>query len=139
MLINLDDVNLVTLWGAQNENFELIKRSFPKLRLVARGNDLKVLGEEVEQQRFKAAFQGIVEHIERFQSLDAVQLEELVGAPIRTERTEEKKTEPAACKGEPIVYGPDGFMMRENTHTQGRSVETISNDDMIFANETEGK
>jgi len=133
MLINLDDVNLVTLWGAQNENFELIKRSFPKLRLVARGNDLKVLGEEVEQQRFKAAFQGIVEHIERFQSLDAVQLEELVGAPIRTERTEEKKTEPAAFKGEPIVYGPNGLMVRARTPNQRRMVETISKNDILFA------
>lgn len=132
--IPLDDVNLVTLWGARNEHFELIKRGFPKLRLVARGNELKVLGEESEQQRFKQVFEGILRHIEQFQNLESNALEDLVGVSGAAERSTEKKTgEPTAFKGEPIVYGPNGLIVRARTPNQLKMVESISKNDILFA------
>ncbi len=132
--IPLDDVNLVTLWGAQNEHFEWIKRGFPKLRLVARGNELKVLGEESEQQRFKQVFEGILRHIEQFQNLDSNALEDLVGINGATERSAEKKIgEPAVFKGEPIVYGPNGLIVRARTPNQLKMVESIAKNDILFA------
>ncbi|MFD1769486.1 PhoH family protein [Sphingobacterium suaedae] len=134
VLIQLDDVNLVTLWGAQNENFELIKKGFPKLRLVARGNELKVLGEEAEQERFQTVFEGILSHIEQFQSLNSNALEDLVGVPVKADRKEEKKEgEPTAFKGEPIVYGPNGLIVRARTPNQRRMVDSIGKNDILFA------
>jgi phosphate starvation-inducible PhoH-like protein len=135
VLIHLDDVNLMTLWGPQNEHFELIKRGFPKLRLVARGNELKVLGEESEQVRFKDVFQRILSHIEQFQTLNVNALEDLVGAPGKAERKEEKKEgeAPQAFKGEPIVYGPNGIIVRARTPNQRRMVDSIAKNDILFA------
>lgn len=135
VLIHLDDVNLMTLWGSQNEHFELIKRGFPKLRLVARGNELKVLGEESEQVRFKDVFQRILSHIEQFQTLNVNALEDLVGAPGKAERKEEKKEgeAPQAFKGEPIVYGPNGIIVRARTPNQRRMVDSIAKNDILFA------
>lgn len=134
VLIPLDDVNLVTLWGARNEHFELIKKGFPKLRLVARGNELKVLGEKSEQHRFKQVFEGILQHIEQFQNLDSNALEDLVGINGAAERPVEKKTgEPPAFKGEPIVYGPNGLIVRARTPNQLKMVESIGKNDILFA------
>lgn len=134
VLIPLDDVNLMTLWGARNEHFELIKKEFPKLRLVARGNELKVLGEESEQQRFKHVFKGILQHIEQFQNLDSNVLEDLVGINGASERSAEKKTgEPIAFKGEPIVYGPNGVIVRARTPNQLKMVDSIAKNDILFA------
>ncbi|WP_437921005.1 PhoH family protein [Sphingobacterium sp. LRF_L2] len=132
VLIMLDDVNLVTLWGAQNENFELIKRGFPKLRLVARGNELKVLGEELEQQRFEQVFQRILQHIDQFQSLNTNALEDLVG--VQGTKIERKEpADGAAFKGEPIVYGPNGIIVRARTVNQRRMVDSIVKNDILFA------
>ncbi len=134
VLINLDDVNLMTLWGAQNENFEQIKKSFPKLRLVARGNELKVLGEESEQHRFKEIFQGIIDHIQRFQSLHSMELEELTGTAVPPHKTEDKKSvEGTGIKGEPIVYGTNGLIVRARTPNQRKMVESILKNDILFA------
>lgn len=134
VLIPLDDVNLVTLWGAQNEHFQLIKKGFPKLRLVARGNELKVLGEESEQQRFKQVFDEILQQIEQFQTLNPNTLEDLVGAKATVERSAEKKTgEPAVFKDEPIVYGPNGVIVRARTPNQRKMVESIIRNDILFA------
>ncbi len=132
VLIQLDDVNLMTLWGAQNEHFELVKKGFPKLRLVARGNELKVLGEETEQARFKEVFQRILDHIEQFQSLNSNELEDLVG--IHPGRAEKKETtEPTGFRGEPIVYGPNGLIVRARTANQRRMVDSIVKNDILFA------
>ncbi|KGE15336.1 PhoH family protein [Sphingobacterium deserti] len=132
VLIQLDDVNLMTLWGAQNEHFELVKKGFPKLRLVARGNELKVLGEESEQARFKEVFQRILSHIEQFQSLNANALEDLVGVP--NGKLEKKDVaEPTGFRGEPIVYGPNGLIVRARTANQRRMVDSIVKNDILFA------
>ncbi len=134
-LINLDDVNLVTLWGAQNEHFEIIKKGFPKLRLVARGTELKVLGEEVEQVRFRQVFDRILDHIQQFQTLNENALDDLVGKiPNNDFSKEEKKVgEPTSFKGEPIVYGPNGIIVRARTPNQRRMVDSIVKNDILFA------
>lgn len=140
ILINLDDVNLVTLWGAQNENFEFIKKRFPKIRLVARGNELKVLGEEQEQKLFSEIFEKITEHIQKYQSLSSLELEDLLGIVPSHPKTEKQNADPgkdaapsAVFKGEPIVYGPNGIIVRARTPNQRRMVDSIERNDILFA------
>lgn len=134
VLIPLDNINLMTLWGAQNEHFESVKKAFPKLRLVARGSELKVLGEEAEQKRFKEVFGRILQHIEQFQSLSFSVLEDLVGKngsqkmPVAT-----AVGNVTPVKGDPIVYGPNGLIIRARTPNQRKMVESIGRNDILFA------
>jgi len=136
LIINLDSVNLVSLWGTQNENFEFIKSAFPKLRLVARGDELKVLGEVVEQKVFEESFHRILDHTMKFNSLSSLDLEELlrsrvaVSSSVKKDKTEEN---PIAFKGEPIVYGPNGLIVRARTANQRKMVESIDKNDILFA------
>lgn len=137
--INLDVVNLVTLWGAQNENFEFVKKAFPKLRLVARGNVLKVLGEEKERKQFQLVFDAILAHVAQFQSLSLLNLESLLrsGGPANTPAvlTEDVVPEGKAPigKGEPIVYGTNGLIIRARTPNQRKMVDSINKNDVLFA------
>ena len=141
-LINLDDVDLAALWGTQNENFEFIKNRFPKIRLVARGSELKVLGEEQEQKLFEEVFAKIVGHLQKFQSLTSMELEELLGVLASTPKPEKNHSDlekdvanaPATVfKGEPIVYGPNGIVVRARTPNQRRMVDSIEKNDILFA------
>ncbi len=137
LVINLDRANLVPLWGAQNENFETIKDSFPKLRLVARGNELKVLGEENEQQLFEHFFSEVLDHVSKFNSLSGLELEELLrkvkpnGSSAGTREKTEGDT--PTLKGEPIVYGPNGLIVRARTPNQLKMVNSILKNDILFA------
>ncbi|MDM1047213.1 PhoH family protein [Sphingobacterium hotanense] len=136
--INLDGVNLATLWGAQNENFEFIKKTFPKLRLVARGDSLKVLGEENERNKFQKIFESIHAHVNQFQSLSLLELEGLLGSVATPSASviaakEEGEASSGAFKGEPIVYGPNGLIVRARTPNQRRMVDSINKNDILFA------
>lgn len=133
LIINLESVNLAILWGVDNENFEAIKNRFPKLRLIARGTELKVLGEETEQKAFEILFNQILDHVSKVNALDSLQLEELLGVKIATSIDKSEKTDSTIGKGEPIVYGPNGLIVRARTPNQRKMVESIGKSDILFA------
>lgn len=133
MIIDLDGVNLGALWGPQNENFEFIKDRFPKLRLVARGTELKVLGQAEEQKIFESIFSKVLDYVSRYQNLEAMQLEEFFGVKSSVSTVENKTENASALKGEPIVYGPNGLIVRARTPNQKKMVDSISKNDILFA------
>ena len=67
--LTLDTVNPAHFWGANNENYEMIKGAFAKLKLVARGSEIKVLGDEQELKAFEDKFSQLVAHLEKYSSL----------------------------------------------------------------------
>lgn len=121
------------MWGANNEYFEIIKRHFPKIKIVARGNDVKVLGDTEELNNFNSKFLQIIDHVEKFQSLNTNDLDTILGRVI----TEIKDGATAEVKtfggGEPIVFGPNGIVVKARTANQRRMVESIIKNDIIFA------
>lgn len=131
LIITVENVNPVIIWGSNNEYFEIIKKSFPKIKIVARGNDVKVLGDEIEINIFKLKFDEILKHIDQFQSLNTNDLEKILGTNISVS----SETEISATKGggEPIVFGPNGLVIKARTANQRKMVGSISKNDIIFA------
>ncbi len=127
----LEQVNPIIVWGANNENFEALKKQFPKLKIVARGTELKVLGDETELQLFQAKFTEILKHIDQYQSLTPNDILHILGAPNILPDAE-KPTE-KTNGSEPIVFGPNGIVVKARTANQRRMVESIATNDVIFA------
>lgn len=120
------------MWGANNEFFEIIKKHFPKIKIVARGNDVKVLGDEIELKNFNSKFQDIIQHVDKFQSLNNTDLEQLLGTTIPSAKNGD--TDGKSFGGsEPIVFGPNGIVVKARTANQRRMVESIVKNDIIFA------
>lgn len=137
--ITLESVNPAVLWGAQNEHFEVLKQHFPKLRIVARGNEVKVLGEDKEVETFKGYFDRIVSHVEKEHNITLRDIDEILAAGAQ-----KSKAVPAAGSapaqtggggggGEPIVFGPNGVIVKARTANQRRMVESIAKNDILFA------
>lgn len=146
--ISLEYENPAVLWGAQNENFELIKKHFPKLKIVPRGTEIKVLGDETEVARFREQLAMLLQHIETYQRLDPHEVENLLEAAARTgvkqingkETAGVGQSPPAGTGspnstggGEPIVFGPNGLIVKARTPNQRRMVESVSRNDILFA------
>jgi len=134
--ITLEYVNPAMLWGAQNEHFEVFKKQFPKLKIVARGNEVKVLGDEQEIALFKAQFDKVVSHIERYNNLTSNDVESILGSPTTVAARTKKNSEKAVGSGgggEPIVFGPNGIVVKARTANQRRMVESIVQNDILFA------
>lgn len=131
--IDLEHINPVTIWGTNNEYFEVIKRQFPKLKLVARGSELKVLGDDAEIAIFNSRFSKIIEHVEKFQNLTTNELERLLDTKITVEASSEASPQPHGPGSEPIVFGNNGVIVKARTANQRRMVDSINKNDILFA------
>lgn len=127
----MEDVNPAVLWGAQNEHFEILKKQFPKLKIVARGNEVKILGDEREMTLFKGYFDQIIGHIERYNNLTPNDIETILDAAV--ELNEEPRAATTKSSGEPIVFGPHGIVVKARTANQRRMVDSILLNDILFA------
>lgn len=121
------------MWGSNNEYFEIIRRHFPKIKIVARGNEVKVLGDDAELQLFNLKFQEIINHVDKFQSLNNNDLEQILGAKIASPVINGASATDKSLGGEPIVFGPNGIVVKARTVNQRRMVDSIITNDIIFA------
>jgi phosphate starvation-inducible PhoH-like protein len=129
--LSIENINPAVLWGPNNDHFEIIKKQYPKLKIVARGNDVKVLGDDHELGIFQDRFSHLVDHVEKFDTLNITDLERILGAKA----TASSSTEPAGDKpsGEVLVFGPNGVMVKARTANQHKMVDCINKSDILFA------
>jgi phosphate starvation-inducible PhoH-like protein len=126
-IIQIDTISPLELFGVGDVNLEYLKSLFPKLRLVARGNFVKVMGEDDEVQNFVRRFDLIMLHLERFGKMNTSLIDQImVGDPIDdTVRT--------ITDNEVLVHGPRGLQVKAITANQKLIVSAISRNDMVFA------
>lgn len=130
--LTIENVDPVVMWGANNEYFEVIKKHFPKIKIVARGNDVKVLGDEAEMTHFSQKFQDILNHVDKFHTLNNNDLEQILGSSIPA-APELDGTASKGGGGDPIVFGPNGIVVKARTANQRKMVDSIIKNDIIFA------
>lgn len=132
--LTLESVDPAQFWGTNNEHYELIKLAFPKLKIVARGTDLKVLGDERELQNFENKFNQLVAHLDRYRSLTPADVESILLINKSTENDGAPASDkPASSTGEVIVFGNSGLMIKARTANQRKMVDSITKNDVLFA------
>ena len=67
--IVVEDIDPVALYGVNNANMQIIKALYPKLRIVARGNVIHVMGDELEMCALEENIQRLQEHIHKYNTL----------------------------------------------------------------------
>lgn len=130
--LTLETTDQVQFWGANNEHYELIKSAFPKLKIVARGNDVKALGDEAELKVFDQKFEQLVTHLEKYRTLSHNDVESILGFKKSTAKTEDTSLA-AVNTGEVIVFGNHGLMIKARTANQLKMVNSILKNDVLFA------
>ena len=121
--IVLEDIDPVIFYGVNNTNIQMIKALFPKLRIVARGNVIKVMGDEEEMCAFEEAILALEKHCVRFNSLNEEAILDIVkGNRPATENT-----------GEAIVFSVTGKPISPRSENQRKLVQEFRKNDMIFA------
>ena len=119
----IDNVDPVVFYGVNNSNIQLIRNLFPKLRMAARGNVIKVIGEEEETTFFEQKIKELAEFCNHYNQLtDDVIINTIKGAPPK-----ELKMDDA------IIFGVNGKPIKARTPNQQLLVKTISESDLTFA------
>ena len=124
IIIDLEKIDLVVLFGSNNRKLYKIREYFPDLKLVARGNKLKVIGTEDQILFFEKKFQSFIDHINQYNRLTISQIERLI-----TE--DEKKI--LENKNDIILHGTDGKLIKARTVNQRKMVAEIKKNDLLFA------
>ena len=122
--IVLEDIDLVTFYGVNNLHLQMIKALYPKLRIVARGNIIKILGDEEEMCAFEENIAKMQEHCRKYNSLN----EETILSIVKGEHTKDLDTDVYA-----ICYSVTGRAITPRSDNQIKLVEAYNENDMIFA------
>ena len=122
-IVIIDNVDPVTFYGVNNCNMQLIRNLFPKLRIAARGNVIKVIGEDGETSEFERSIKRIEEYVAKYNSLN----EETIIDIVKGDGPKELK------RDDVIIYGLNGKPISGRTPNQQKLVEEFTRNDLTFA------
>ena len=120
----LEDIDLLTFYGVNNVHLQMIKALYPKLRIVARGNTIKVMGDEEEMCAFEENIMKMQHHCARYNSLN----EEVILSIIKGDHPADHPGDAAA-----ICYSVTGKPIAPRSDNQRLLVQAYDQSDMIFA------
>ena len=119
----LEDIDPVIFYGVGNGHLQMIRSLYPKLRIVARDNVIRVLGDEEQMVSFEENVEKMRQHVLRFNSLK----EEDILDIIKGKRTKDDIPEDV------IVFSMSGRPIKPRSENQQRLVEAYNDNDMVFA------
>ncbi len=122
-LILLDNVDPISLFGMNNSNLELFKVLFPKLKIVGRGNLLKVNGEQHQIKLFQESINLLIKHCNQYNQLNEDIIRDIVAGKVKRE------TAPTNT----ILFGISGKPIQARTPNQIKLVQAYEKNDLLFA------
>ena len=121
--IVLEDIDPVVFYGVSNGHLQIIRSLYPKLRIVARDNVIRVLGDEEQMAAFEEHVEKLRQHVLRFNSLKDEDILDIV----KGKRTKDEVPEGV------IVYSMSGRPIKARTENQQRLIKAYEDNDMVFA------
>lgn len=121
--IVLEDIDPVAFYGVNNSHIQMLKSLFPKLRIVARGNVVRVLGDEDDIAKVEEDVENIRKHILRYNALSDEDVLDIIKGG---------KTKADAVK-EALVYSVSGRPIKSRSENQQRLIDAFGENDMLFA------
>jgi len=126
-VIYLEGIEPVNVYGINNIRLEKLKEFYPKLKIIARGNEIKVQGDENEINIFEDKLEFIIEYFLKFKQLSDNEF----GSLLRGEGESLLKQREDA--DDALVYGNNAKPIRARTVNQQRLVDEYNTNDMLFA------
>ena len=127
LILELTEISPREFFGQHNENIDLLKKHFPKLKIVARGNKIKVYGDDELLEEFDQRFNMLITHFTKYNTLDENVIEQVLTSNGTADYESSKNS------GETLVHGVSGRLIKARTANQRKMVDAAKHNDMIFA------
>lgn len=121
--IFLEDIDPVIFYGLNNCHLQMIKSLFPKLRIVARDNVIRILGDEEEMAEIEEDIASMQKHVLKYNSISDEDILDIVKSG---------KTKGDSIKGV-LVYSVSGRPIKSRSENQQKLIDAFNKNDMIFA------
>ncbi len=127
LIIELSEISPREFFGQQNEHIELLKKYYPKLKIVARGSKIMVYGDEDMLEEFDRRFTMLMDHFGKYNTLDENIIERVLSSNGREDYSTSTES------GQTLVHGVGGKLIKAKTANQRKLVELAMKNDMLFA------
>ncbi|PSR04427.1 MAG: phosphate starvation-inducible protein PhoH, partial [Bacteroidetes bacterium SW_10_40_5] len=126
--IKLDEIHPVEILGSNNEKLKIIQEAFPKLKIHARGNELKIQGDTSEIERLDEKLNRMINHVLRHDQLPENRLVEIIESEQPGLKNGSKED-----KSDVLVHGNHGLVIRTKTINQQKLYQATQDNDLVFA------
>jgi len=127
LIIELSEISPRDFFGQQNEHIEILKKYYPKLKIVARGSKIMVYGDEDMLEEFDRRFTMLMDHFAKYNKLDENVIERVLSSTGKEDYSTTSES------GQTLVHGVGGKLVKAQTANQRKLVELAMKNDMIFA------
>ena len=119
----IEDIDPVEMYGVGNCHLQVIKSLYPKLRIVARDNVIRVLGDEEEMCRFEENIEKIRRHLLKYNTISDEDILDIIkGNPMKGDGSDDA-----------LLYNISGRPIRSRSANQQQIVDAFNENDMVFA------
>lgn len=125
-IFEIGHINPIDIFGANDTKLNHIRSFYPKLKIISRGTELKVMGDEEVLGEFERSLERMVEHYNNYQSLTKQEIEELIIG-------ENQSFSKQSGHDDVILYGNGGVQIKAKTRNQRKLVEMCEKHSMVFA------
>jgi phosphate starvation-inducible protein PhoH and related proteins len=126
-VISIESNHPLDLFGINDQNLDLVRKLFPKLKIISRDNMVKAIGEEAELMLFEQKFNLLLLHLEKFGKLTPSDIHQILDA--QWEPAEEQSMDQSGI----LVHGRNGMLIRARTINQRNLVKSVMENDLVFA------
>ena len=126
-IIKIKNIDPKELFGLRNKNLDFIKSSFPKLKIITRGDEIKVFGDDKLLLEFESKIQIIFNYYLEYNSISENEIKALIKSDSINDVKTSKKSYGA------ILHGVGGKPIKAKTINQRKIVDSILKNDMVFA------
>ena len=132
ILIPFEFANPVDFFGANDVHLELLQKKFPLIRIIARGNELRIIGDDSQIGLFTEAFDQLIEVFERRARISLEEVENILHLKSTGAKNGENKSVVGNLQ-DILVYGQNGIIVKARTANQQKMVSSSEKNDIIFA------
>ena len=136
IVLTIDGINPVDLYGEKNSKLNLIKKAFPDLSFNSRGNNLKIQGSKKETQKAKSKVEQLVKILRADDTLSTQKVKDVLNGNLAYEleqSSDDSKNANGPVKGNVIVYGNHAKAIKARTRNQKKLVQFSEMNDIVFA------
>ena len=125
-VIKIESIDPKDFFGPQNKNIKVLKSNFPNLKIVARGSQIKAYGKSEELSELEIRINKIINYFLKYNIISDNEIETLI-------TKSDTELETSAESHKPILHGVSGRIIKARTLNQRKIIDSVTNNDMVFA------
>ena len=125
-VIKIESIDPKDFFGPQNKNIKVLKSNFPNLKIVARGSQIKAYGKSEDLSELEIRINKIINYFLKYNIISDNEIETLI-------TKSDTEFETSAESHKPILHGVSGRIIKARTLNQRKIIDSVTNNDMVFA------